>query len=329
MKKTLLILAQLMVIASASGASAREYIRVVGSSTVYPFVAAAAEQFGQIGKYKTPVVEATGTGGGIKLFCEGVSDSTPDFVNASRPMKTSERALCVKNGVTDIKQIKLGFDGIVLVSNKKSAPLNISKKQLFMALARDLPVAGKMVANPYKTWRDIDAAFPDEPIEVYGPPPTSGTRDAFVELVMDVGCEQVAEIKTLIPDEKNRKKSCGLMREDGRYIDSGEDDNIIVQKLGANAEAFGVLGYGFYEENLGVLQANKIEGVLPSYDTIENETYKVSRSLYVYAKMQHAPLIKGMEAFIAELTHPAAKGPEGYMTERGLLPLPEESSSGK
>ena len=324
MNKLAAILASLLLIASHSESMARDYIRVVGSSTVYPFVAAAAEQFGQIGAYKTPVVESTGTGGGIKLFCDGLGDDTPDFVNASRPMKDSEREQCTKNGVTDIQQIELGYDGIALV-NKLGAPLlNMSKKQLFLALAREIPKDGRLVENPNKKWSDVDASFPAVNIELYGPPPTSGTRDAFVELVMDVGCEAVKDMEKLIPDAKERKKKCGLLREDGGYIDAGEDDNIIVSKLGANDAAFGVLGFSFYEENAGKLQANKIEGELPSYETIESGKYKVSRSLFVYAKRQHFSHVKGMEAFIKEMTNPAANGPDGYMTERGLLPLVKE-----
>lgn len=330
MRLQTVILAALLSIASHSAVRAedtavfRDTIRVVGSSTVYPFVAAAAEQFGQIGKYKTPVVESTGTGGGIKLFCQGIGAHTPDFVSASRQMKKSEREECKKNGITDIHEIELGYDGIVLV-NKKGAPaLNISKQELFIALAREVPVKGRLVENPYKNWSEIDPKFPNVAIELYGPPPTSGTRDAFVELVMEEGCEHIPEMAVLIPDSKERKKRCGLMREDGAYIDAGEDDNIIVSKLGANENAFGVLGFSFYEENLTRLQANKVDGELPSYETIENGKYKVSRSLYVYAKGEHIAHVKGMRAFMKEMTHPAANGPDGYMTERGLLPLGKE-----
>lgn len=222
-------------VAGTSPALAREQIRIVGSSTVYPFVTIAAEQFGQNGVFKTPIVESTGTGGGIKLFCEGIGERTPDISNASRPMMDSERALCAKNGVTDIVEVTLGYDGIV-VANKKNAKLfDLTKKQLFLALARELPGPdGKAIKNPHQTWKDVDGSLPDQIIKVYGPPPTSGTRDAFVELVMEEGCEGVPAFAELYPDAKERKKYCHLIREDGRYVESGEDDNVIVQKLSSD-----------------------------------------------------------------------------------------------
>jgi len=311
-------------IAIAQPALAREQIRSVGSSTVYPFVTVAAEQFGQGGKFRTPIVEATGTGGGIKLFCEGLGDNTPDLANASRQIKDSEVELCKKNGVTDIAEIAIGYDGIVVAAKKGTPTLDISKKTLFLALAREVPDAsGKLVKNFYQTWSEIDPTLPKNNIEVYGPPPTSGTRDAFVELAMEKGCEQVKEFKTAHPDEKERKKLCGLIREDGKFIESGEDDNIIVQKLFSNETALGILGYSFVEENSGKVQPSKIDGVLPSYETIESEKYSVSRSLYVYAKKQHIGKVAGIAEFLRELTSETAIGEDGYVTERGLLPLGE------
>ncbi len=302
-------------------AAARDQVRVVGSSTVYPFVAAAAEQFGQEGVFKTPIVESTGTGGGFKLFCEGLGERVPDISNASREITDSERELCSKNGVSDIIEIPIGYDGIVLAAKKGGKLLNITKRQLFLALARELAdgQSDKLRKNPYQTWKQIDPALPDWPIAVYGPPPTSGTRDAFVELVMEKGCGN--ELLKAIPDEKKRKKACHLIREDGRYIESGEDDNIIVQKLVSNDQAFGILGYSFYEENSDRIQANQVEGVLPAYETIESGAYGVSRSLFVYVKPQQVGTVPGLVEFIRELTSEGAVGEDGYVTAKGLLPL--------
>ena len=307
---------------SPAGAVERQQIRVVGSSTVYPFVTAAAEQFGQAGEFRTPIVEAMGTGGGIKLFCEGIGASKVDMANASRKMTDSEREQCRKNGVTEIVELPIGYDGIILVNQKGATLLNLSKEQIFRALARELPGAdGALVPNPYQRWNEIDASLPAVEIEMYGPPPTSGTRDAFSELVMEKGCAEVKEFARLYPDDKVRKKMCHLMREDGRYIESGEDDNIIIQKLSTNAGALGILGYGYYEENAGKVQAAKINGVMPSYDTIEDGSYKVSRSLYVYIKREHIGLVPGIAEFAREMISEHASGSEGYMTAIGLLPL--------
>jgi phosphate transport system substrate-binding protein len=310
-----------MLLAAASPAAARDQIRIVGSSTVYPFVTAAAEQFGQEGAFKTPIVESTGTGGGFKLFCEGTGKRTPDISNASRKITDSERELCAKNGVTEVVEVPIGYDGIVLASKKGGTVLNLTKRQLFLALARELPGEdGKTLRkNPYTSWKQVDATLPDWPIAVYGPPPTSGTRDAFVELVMEKGCGK--ELDLAIPDEKKRKKACHLIREDGRYIESGEDDNIIVQKLVSNQHAFGILGYSFYEENTDKIQANQVEQVLPSYETIESGSYSVSRSLFVYVKAQHVGATPGLAEFMRELTSSGAVGEDGYVTAKGLLPL--------
>jgi len=302
--------------------AAREQIRVVGSSTVYPYSATAAEEFGMAGNFKTPIVEATGTGGGFKLFCSGVGDATADIAGASRPITSGERELCGKNGVTKITEIPIGYDGIVFANAKGSAPLEFTKKQIFMALAKELPNKdGKLATNSFQKWSEIDPKLPATPIEVYGPPPTSGTRDAFVELLMDEGCKAFPEFVSAYPDEKIRKKTCGLMREDGRYIDAGEDDNIIVQKLVSNHSAFGIFGYGFLDENKQKVQASKIEGVFPSIEAIENGTYKVSRSLFMYVKGEHVGVVPGMAEFMAEMVGDAAIGQEGYLTLKGLLPL--------
>lgn len=309
-------------------AMAREQIRAVGSSTVYPFVTMAAEQFGQIGHFKTPIVESTGTGGGFKLFCEGTADDTPDLSNASRPIAASEKELCKQNGVADIAEIPIGHDGIVIANQKGGPVFNLSKKQLFLALARELPDAdGKLAKNPYQRWKDIDPSLPDVAIEVYGPPPSSGTRDTFVELVMEGGCEQLPAIAKLYSDAAARKKHCRLIREDGKYIEAGENYNIVVQKLMGDNQALGILGFGYYEENASKIQASVIEGVSPSIASIASGKYAISRRLYVYVKEAHLKTVPGITDFIKELTSENAIGEDGYLTDKGLIPLNESERS--
>jgi phosphate transport system substrate-binding protein len=303
-------------------AFARDQIRAVGSSTVYPFASAAAEQFGQGGKFKTPIVESTGTGGGFKLFCSGIGADTPDISDASRPITDSEKETCKNNGVTKVVEVPIGYDGIVIANAKGAPQFNLSKKQIFMALARQLPDKdGKLIANQYKKWNEIDSKLPLQAIEVYGPPPTSGTRDAFVELAMEEGCKTFPEFATAYPDEKERKKTCGLLREDGRYIDAGEDDNMIVQKLVSNKNALGVFGYSFLEENSGKVQGSKIDDIAPTMENIESDKYKLSRSLYIYVKGDHIGKIAGISEFVHEMVSEGSIGADGYLTAKGLLPL--------
>ena len=316
MKKYVLSTAVAVVaIAGAMGsAAARDQIQIVGSSTVFPFTTAVAEKLGQGGKFKTPVVESTGTGGGMKLFCGGVGETTPDFTNASRAIKDAELETCKANGVTPV-EIKVGFDGIVLSNSKAGAVADLTKEQIFKALAKNVAVDGKVVANPYVNWADIDASLPATKIEVLGPPPTSGTRDAFVELVMDAACQD--EVKAA------NEKGCGEIREDGAYVEAGENDNLIVQKLEANPAAFGIFGFSFLDQNADKLQGHKIDGVEPTFENIADGKYGVSRSLYIYAKKEHVGVIPGMEEFIGEYTSEAAWGPDGYLADKGLIPLPD------
>jgi len=300
----------------------RQQIRIVGSSTVYPFIAAAAEQFGRATDFATPIVEATGTGGGFKLFCAGVGEAFPDIANASRPIKDAERDLCAKAGVKEITELAIGYDGIVLAKLKQGQPLDISREQLFRALAKELPDAdGKLVENPYTRWSEIDPALPDTEIAVYGPPPTSGTRDAFVELVMEPACIELPAFVAAYPDKEIRKNECHQLREDGHFVDAGENDNIIVQKLKSNEEALGLFGYSFLDQQRDALQGMKIEGVLPEFDRIASGDYKISRSLYIYIKDAHRPLVPGITEFVEEVKSERASGPEGYMTLKGLIPL--------
>ena len=319
-------LAGVMLAPAAFAQSARDYISIVGSSTVFPFTSAVAEQFGKSSKFKTPKVESTGTGGGMKLFCSGVGVQYPDATNASRRMKAGELADCRKNGVNDVVEVVVGFDGIA-IANAKSAPVfRLSRRDLYLALAKQVPddSGQTMIANPYKNWKQINASLPDTKIEVLGPPPTSGTRDSFVELVMEKGCETFPWLKELKGvDEKRFKRVCGTIREDGAYIEAGENDNLIVQKLNTNPRAIGVFGYSFLEENLNTLHGSVVEGVIPEYDTIASGRYPISRALYVYFKKAHVGVIPGLKEYIAEYTSEKALGEDGYLADKGLVAAPK------
>ena len=309
-------------LAFAAAAEARDQIRIVGSSTVFPFSAAVAEQFGRTTEFKTPVVESTGTGGGFKLFCAGIGVDYPDISNASRAIKASEIENCAAHGITDITEVKIGYDGIV-VANARSAPAyDLTVAQLWLALAKEVPVNGQLVTNPFRRWSDIDPSLPDAPIEVFGPPPTSGTRDAFVELVMDAGCAAFPEIESL--DGDARKAACQTMREDGAFIEAGENDNLIVQKLEANPAALGIFGFSFLDQNADKVRGNAIAGVIPSFEAIADGTYPVSRPLFFYVKNAHVDLIPGIREFVAEFMSERASGEDGYLADKGLIPLPAD-----
>jgi phosphate transport system substrate-binding protein len=306
-------------------AQARDQIRIVGSSTVYPFTIAVAEQFGKTSGMKTPAVESTGTGGGFKLFCAGVGVEHPDATNASRRIKKSEFEDCAKNGVTDIVEIAIGYDGLSIANSKQGPKFNLTKAQVFLALAKNVPGAdGKLVPNPYKNWSDIDASLPSEPIVVLGPPPTSGTRDSFVELVMEVGASSIESMAALKKaDAKAYEAAWKTLREDGAYVEAGENDNLIVQKLQADPEAVGVFGFSFLEENLASLQGATINGVDPTFENIASGDYKVARPLYVYVKKAHVGVIPGLDKFMAEFVSDGALGEDGYLGRRGLVTLPK------
>jgi phosphate transport system substrate-binding protein len=327
-RKTTLALLVAMASLSAfgsEGAFARDQIRVVGSSTVYPFTTAVAEQYGRAGG-KTPVVESTGTGGGLKLFCAGVGADHPDVANASRRIKKSEYEDCSKHGVTDIVEIKIGFDGLSIAHAKGAPDFGLTKKQIFLALAKEIPDgSGKLVANPNKTWSDVDPSLPNKKIEVLGPPPTSGTRDSFVELVMEKGAEGIDALKALKKsDAKAFEKAWKSVREDGAYVEAGENDNLIVQKLSANPDALGIFGYSFVEENLNTIKAVPIDGVTPTYETIASGEYKVARPLFIYIKAQHVDLVPGLKDFVAEYVSEKALGEDGYLVAKGLIALPKD-----
>jgi phosphate transport system substrate-binding protein len=309
-----------------NAADARDQIRIVGSSTVYPFTTAVAEQFGQKTGMKTPVVESTGTGGGMKLFCAGVGADHPDATNASRRMKKGEWETCNKSGVSDIVEILVGFDGLTLAHSKASQPLQLTRGQLFLALAKEVPDAsGKLVANPYKMWNEVDPSLPAKKIEILGPPPTSGTRDSLHELIMEKGAEQIEDLKALKEkDAKVFEKVWKSIREDGAYVEAGENDNVIVQKLEANPDAFGIFGYANLEQNVSKLQGVALDGVVPSYESIASGEYKPSRELFVYIKKAHLDVVPGLDKFALEYVSEAATGEEGYLGEKGLVPLPRD-----
>lgn len=308
--------------------AARDYISIVGSSTVYPFATVVAEQFGKTTQFKTPKIESTGSGGGLKLFCAGVGVEHPDITNASRRIKQSEVDQCSTNGVKDIIEVKIGYDGIVLANTKKAKPFDLTLKDIYLALAKDVPdPAGgeKTVPNPYKTWKDVNSSLPNKKIEVLGPPPTSGTRDAFVELAMEGGCKEFGWIKDIKSmDKKAYKAMCHTIREDGAYIEAGENDNLIVQKLEANPNALGIFGFSFLDQNADIVQGSRIDGVAPNFEAIASGAYPVSRPLYFYVKKAHVGVIPGIEEYLVEFTSEKAWGPDGYLADKGLIPMPED-----
>lgn len=305
----------------------RDYVYIVGSSTVYPFSTVVAERFGRRSNFKTPKVESTGSGGGLKLFCDGVGSSYPDIANSSRAIKQSEIDTCATNGVTGIIEVKVGYDGIVIANTVRSQQIDVSRKDLFLALAKQVPgeQPGTLIENPHTTWQDVNPALPDVKIEVLGPPPTSGTRDAFVELAMEVGCASVDWIKALKDsDEDTFKAVCHTIREDGHFIEAGENDNLIVQKLQASPDSFGIFGFSFLEQNMQAVHGSLVDGVEPTFESIADASYSVSRPLYFYAKKAHVDVIPGLSGFLREFTGERAWGEDGYLSERGLIPMPTE-----
>jgi phosphate transport system substrate-binding protein len=312
----------------AEAQSSRDYISIVGSSTVYPFATVVAEQFGKTTPFKTPKIESTGSGGGFKLFCAGVGVEHPDISNASRRMKKSEFEQCQANGVKDIVEVKIGYDGIVLANSKSAKPFKLTRKDIFLALAKQVPDpkgSKTLVPNPYKTWKDVNPALPAKKIEVLGPPPTSGTRDAFSELVMETGAKSFDWIAAISKEDKKRFKAIAhTIREDGAYIEAGENDNLIVQKLVANPDALGIFGFSFLDQNTDKIQGSFIEGVQPAFEAIASGEYPVSRPLFFYVKKAHVDTIPGIREYLAEFTSDKAWGPNGYLSEKGLIPMPDD-----
>jgi len=327
MKKLLIVL--FMCAASSNlMAAGRDAINVVGSSTVYPFSTVVAERFGKNTNFKTPKIESTGTGGGMKLFCAGTGVNTPDMSNASRRIKKSELEMCQNNGVTEVTEVLVGYDGIVISNTKKAARMTLTRKELFLALAKEVPAkdgSETLIANPYKTWSDVNPALPSHKIEVLGPPPTSGTRDAFAELVLEGGCKSFGWIKAMKKKDKNKYKTiCHSVREDQVYIEAGENDNLIVQKLNANPKALGIFGFSFLDQNSDKLQGSLVDGQEPTFEAIADGSYPVSRPLYFYVKNAHVGQVPGIKEFLEEFTSNGSMGDEGYLTDKGLIPLGKE-----
>ena len=324
------VLAAIALISSTSGvsfAAGRNYIEIVGSSTVYPFATVVAETFGKRTKFKTPKIESTGSGGGLKLFCSGNGINTPDMTNSSRRIKQSEVELCAKNGVTKITEVQVGFDGIAIANAKKGKVFNLTLKDLFLALAKEVPgkTEGELIANPYKTWKDVNPELPETKIEVLGPPPTSGTRDAFAELALEGGCKTFDWIKAIKKQDKRKYKSiCHTVREDGAFIEAGENDNLIVQKLEKNPNALGVFGFSFLDQNSDKVKGASIDGIEISFENIADGSYPVSRPLFFYVKNDHVGKVPGIAEYIAEFTDEDTWGEDGYLTEKGLIPLGED-----
>lgn len=321
------LIAVLTVLLILPGAGAvREQVRVVGSSTVFPYAQAVAEEFTEATDSASPVVEATGTGGGMHIFCAGLGPRTPDVTTASRRIRPAEVAACHANGVIGITEARFGEDAVVIARSRTGATAGFTRAQLFQGLAASVEVRGEIVPNPYRRWREIDRALPDEPITVYGSPYTSGTRDAFIELVMDEGCAAFPAIAALPPDR--RTEVCGRIRQDGAFITAGESDNVIVRRLVADPAAIGIFGYSLLAPNTDRLRGVALDGVVPTKDAIASGAYGAVRSLYLYVKNAHRGVIPGLERFLAEFTSEAAIGPGGYLVERGLVPLAAEERTG-
>ncbi|MBZ0123906.1 MAG: substrate-binding domain-containing protein [Roseovarius sp.] len=309
---------------STTAAAARDEIRIVGSSTVFPYTQAVSEQFANLTGAPSPIVESTGTGGGMKIFCAGIGEDHPDLTGASRAMKASEYELCQSNGVTDITEAMIGYDGLsIAVSRDSDLDWDLTLEQVYLALAAQVPGEDGLIDNPYRKWSDIDAGLPDQDILAYGPPPTSGTRDAFVELAMREGCKENDWVKSQDVDKKWVKENCSRMRQDGPFVEAGENDNLIVQRLQADAHAVGIFGYSFLYENLDSLKPVLIDGVEPSAETIGDFSYPISRPLFFYVKNAHRGVIPNLQEFIEEYMSEDAMAPGGYLEERGMVTLPD------
>ncbi|WP_277655914.1 PstS family phosphate ABC transporter substrate-binding protein [Seleniivibrio woodruffii] len=315
MKKLFTLVLSIIALAGLTvSAHAREQIRIVGSSTVYPFSSYVAEEFGATTKFQTPIIESTGSGGGHKLFASGSDLNTPDITNSSRRMKDSEFNKNMEVGNKLISEVKIGFDGIAIAFNKKAAPMSLSRKDILLAVAAEVPVDGKLVANPYKTWKDINSALPNKKIVIYGPPSSSGTRDAFEEMVM---AETTAKM------DEYGKKAYSKIRQDGAYIPAGENDNLIVQKLAKDPDAIGIFGYSFLEENMDKLQGATVDGFAPVPANISTGKYPISRSLFFYVKQEHIGKVPGIQEYVDLFLSEKMIGDRGLLKRIGLIPLPK------
>lgn len=317
MKYYLFILLSLVL---SINASAREQIKIVGSSTVYPFSSFVAEEFGSVSRYPTPVVESTGTGGGMKLFCSGNGERTPDITNASRRIKIKEYHLCERNGVKNITEIMFGYDGIVIAQAKDNADMNISKRELLLAVAKQVPSqdGSTLIDNPYTNWNQINPALPDKQITIYGPPLSSGTRDAFEEIILQYQTEEMKVYRDA------GLKGYRVIRTDGAYIPSGENDNLIVKKLTKDKAAVGIFGYSFLAENTDSIKGVSVDNVLPEADKIASKEYPISRSLFIYIKNDHIQEVPAITEYVKMFLNPDIIGEDGLLTEMGLIPMSNE-----
>lgn len=320
LRTSLVALCAASLAACSGGSDTRASVRAVGSSTVYPFAKLVAENFARSNPdFASPIIESTGSGAGIQLFCAGVGADTPDIANASRRMKASEFQTCQKNGVTEITEIQVGLDGIAFASAKGGITMNLTPETVYRALAAK-PFGKEQTA---KTWRDVDPKLPNKPILVYGPPSTSGTRDALKELILIPGCESNAEMKALKDSNaQQHEQLCTELRRDGAYVDQGEQDNLIVQKIEGNPNAIGIFGYSYLEENLDKVQGLTMNGVQPTYENIADFDYPGARPLFIYVKNAHLDAIRGLREFVAEWAKSWSRG--GPLAKIGLVASPDD-----
>ena len=314
-------LGMLLGAALALPAAASDRIHIASSSTVAPFVSTAAEQFGRISGFEAPVVESMGSGGGLKLFCSSLADGSPDIAGASRRITESEKKSCAAAGVTDITEIAIGYDGVALASAKSNASLALTGHQLFLAIAKTVPISGKLVPNPYKSWHQVDASLPDQPIMLFGPAPNHGTRDILAQLLMTAACRNFPEIAAL--EGEARRVACQAVREDGPYIEVTGDYTVTLRKLEAEPKALGILPFSYLDRNRDKVRAATLDGKAISYETIYDGSYPLSRPLYIYVKKAHLQTTRGLRDYVAELTSDKAGGKTGYLSETGLVALPE------
>tara|TARA_R110002074_G_scaffold84195_1_gene186879 strand:+ start:128 stop:1180 length:1053 start_codon:yes stop_codon:yes gene_type:complete len=337
MKSSLILAATIAAVTISTGSNAaRDYIEVVGSSTVFPFSTVVAETFGKNTGKPTPKIESTGTGGGMKLFCKGDGIDTPDMTNASRRIKSSEFELCIKNGVTDITEVLVGFDGIAFANAIEGPSFSFTLRDIYLALAAKIPgeayqsaLDGTIIDNPFTHWNQINTSLPAVKIKVLGPPPTSGTRDALQELAIEGGCKTYPAMKEMKKsDSSEYKKLCRGVREDGAYVEMGENDNLIISKLIKDKNAIGVFGFSFLDQNGDKVKGSSIGAAAITFESIANGDYPVSRPLYFYVKNSHRGVINGLDGFVAEFVKEETFGEEGYLADKGLIPSPADVRSG-
>lgn len=322
MKALFFVCGALALIICSASARAGDQIRIVGSSTIYPFATAVAEHFGKTTGFKAPVVESTGSGGGLKLFCAGLDELSPDIAAASRRITPGERSACATNSVKDVVEIVIGYDGLLIANAKSAKPYRLTHQQLFLALAKTVPQGDKLVPNPYRRWKDIDPSLPADPIMVFGPALNHGTRDSLVELVMDQACREFPAIQAL--DEAAQRQACDAVREDGAFIDVSQNYTITLQKLVMEPHAVGILPFSYLDQNRDKIQAAIFDGQEASYDNIFNHTYPLSRPLYLYVKAAHLTITKGLKEYVEDFASEKVWGKDGLLAERGLIAMPDQ-----